>query len=72
MGHAAHHHHVHPGPYVAQRRCIGGCERMFLSEGPWNRICPHCDDRNRMAATHRERPAHLFLPKHPTTCPEEK
>lgn len=34
------------GPHAAQRTCIGGCNKMFLSEGPWNRICPKCAARN--------------------------
>jgi len=44
------------GPGVAQRTCLS-CSRLFLSEGPWNRICPHCAERNlgsppRAAAVH--------------------
>ncbi|NQT20078.1 MAG: hypothetical protein HQ592_10270 [Planctomycetes bacterium] len=27
------------------RRCLS-CGKDFLSEGPWNRICPHCSERN--------------------------
>jgi len=33
------------GPEVATRICLS-CDRAFLSEGPWNRICPHCSERN--------------------------
>jgi len=29
------------GPTVAMRTCLG-CNRPFLSEGPWNRLCPPC------------------------------
>ena len=27
------------------RSCLS-CGKMFLSEGPWNRICPNCSERN--------------------------
>ena len=27
------------------RSCLS-CNKMFLSEGPWNRICPNCSERN--------------------------
>jgi len=27
------------------RVCLS-CDRPFLSEGPWNRICPRCSERN--------------------------
>ena len=33
------------GPHVAARLCLS-CDRSFLSEGPWNRICPRCGERN--------------------------
>ena len=33
------------GPQVAARVCLS-CSHPFLSEGPWNRICPHCSERN--------------------------
>jgi hypothetical protein len=33
------------GPQVAVRICLS-CEGSFLSEGPWNRICPRCAERN--------------------------
>jgi len=44
------------GDHVATRLCLA-CGRRFLSEGPWNRICPHCSERNvatppRAAAVH--------------------
>ncbi|MFP4057678.1 MAG: hypothetical protein ACLF0G_12500 [Candidatus Brocadiia bacterium] len=44
------------GPKVAMRTCLA-CDRPFLSEGPWNRICPRCSERNgstppRAAAAH--------------------
>lgn len=28
-----------------ERRCLGGCGVMFLSDGPGNRICDRCGDR---------------------------
>jgi hypothetical protein len=33
------------GPHVSARICLS-CNRAFLSEGPWNRICPRCSERN--------------------------
>ncbi|NQT51313.1 hypothetical protein HQ576_04650 [bacterium] len=33
------------GHQVGTRVCLS-CNRRFLSEGPWNRICPHCSERN--------------------------
>ncbi len=33
------------GPHVAPRICLS-CDKTFLSEGPWNRICPRCSERN--------------------------
>ena len=27
------------------RSCLS-CNKMFLSEGPWNRICSNCSERN--------------------------
>jgi hypothetical protein len=30
---------------VAVRTCLS-CNKRFLSEGPWNRICPNCSERN--------------------------
>ena len=36
---------AHGGPQVAVRICLS-CDRPFLSEGPWNRICPRCGERN--------------------------
>jgi len=35
----------HGGPQVAVCVCLG-CDRPFLSDGPWNRICPRCGQRN--------------------------
>lgn len=29
----------------AYRRCLGGCERLFLSSGPEHRRCPGCEGR---------------------------
>jgi hypothetical protein len=37
------------GPHVAPRVCLA-CNRPFLSEGPWNRICPRCAERNSVVA----------------------
>ncbi len=37
------------GREVRKRLCLG-CGRYFLSEGPWNRICPRCSERNMSAA----------------------
>jgi hypothetical protein len=34
-----------------QRLCLGGCDKMFLSEGNWHRVCPKCLDRQRQAET---------------------
>ena len=33
------------GPHVAPRICLS-CSHPFLSEGPWNRICGNCSERN--------------------------
>jgi hypothetical protein len=33
------------GPHVRPRICLS-CNKSFLSEGPWNRICPRCSERN--------------------------
>lgn len=33
------------GPEVRKRMCLS-CVKPFLSEGPWNRICPRCSERN--------------------------
>ena len=33
-------------PHRKMRTCLGpGCYRRFMSEGPWNRICPQCSGR---------------------------
>jgi hypothetical protein len=32
--------------HAADRLCLGGCNRMFWSEGPWNRSCPKCAEKN--------------------------
>jgi len=37
------------GPNVAPRVCLA-CNRPFLSEGAWNRICPRCNERNSMVS----------------------
>ncbi len=47
------------GPNVAPRICLS-CRHPFLSEGPWNRICPHCSERN-VAAPPRASAVHLGL-----------
>ena len=33
------------GPHVAPRICLS-CDKTFLSEGPWNRLCPSCSREN--------------------------
>ena len=32
--------------FMAMRRCLGGCEELFDSNGPWNRICARSEVRN--------------------------
>lgn len=32
------------GPDVASRICLA-CDKRFLSDGPWNRICPRCSGK---------------------------
>ena len=41
--------------YVRKRSCLG-CDRVFLSNGPWNRFCPECTDKN---SADSYRPYHL-------------
>ena len=48
------------GPQVAARICLS-CDRPFLSEGPWNRICPRCGERN-VGAPPRASGAHIGAP----------
>lgn len=31
---------------VQKRICLGGCNKLFLSAGPENRVCPECAKRN--------------------------
>ena len=31
--------------FVKRRTCLG-CDRPFRSNGPWNRFCPQCTERN--------------------------
>jgi len=50
------------GPHVAMRLCLS-CSRLFLSEGPWNRICPNCAERN-LAAPPRASAVHFGLALH--------
>jgi len=38
-------HRSKKGPHVGPRVCLS-CDKTFLSEGPWNRICPKCGPRN--------------------------
>jgi hypothetical protein len=45
------------GNQVATRLCLS-CERLFLSEGPWNRICPQCSERH-IAVPPRAHAAHI-------------
>jgi rRNA maturation protein Nop10 len=47
------------GPQVAIRICLS-CDRPFLSEGNWNRICPRCGERN-VAAPPRAEPVPLDI-----------
>lgn len=47
----------------AVRRCLGGCCGQFLSEGPWNRMCPRCARRNLVRGTHRMPTARITYPK---------
>ena len=30
------------------RRCLGGCNKEFISSGPGNRICPKCSKQDRV------------------------
>lgn len=39
-------------PRHAMRKCLGGCEQRFMSEGPGNRICGRCSG---------QRPTHLSV-----------
>lgn len=34
------------GAQSASRPCLGGCGKPFMSDGPWQRICPKCSARN--------------------------
>jgi hypothetical protein len=45
------------GNQVGMRLCLS-CDRFFLSEGPWNRICPQCSERN-IAVPPRAHAAHV-------------
>jgi hypothetical protein len=45
------------GEEVATRLCLS-CNQEFLSEGPWNRICPRCSERN-VAVPPRAQAAHV-------------
>ena len=47
------------GDQVGTRTCLS-CNRPFLSEGPWNRICPQCGERN-VAIPPRATAAHIGL-----------
>ncbi len=31
-----------PASTRKERRCLGGCREMFMSDGPGHRICPRC------------------------------
>ena len=50
------------GPEVGRRICLA-CNRTFLSEGPWNRICPRCSERN-VATPPRAAAVHFGLSPH--------
>ncbi len=45
------------GNQVGARICLS-CDSPFLSEGPWNRICPQCSERN-VAVPPRAMAAHM-------------
>lgn len=47
------------GKHVGMRNCLA-CNQPFLSEGPWNRICPRCSERN-VAAPPRATASHVGL-----------
>ena len=42
-------------PSTAKRRpCLGHCGGTFMSEGPWNRVCPKCAVLNERQGSIRE------------------
>jgi hypothetical protein len=45
----------------APRKCLA-CQQMFMSEGPWNRICGSCSDRNDSLSYSRARGNALSSP----------
>jgi len=57
------------GPGVGMRKCLG-CDHDFLSEGPWNRICPKCSQRHGDPALPARPPCKVLVPKK-GACPEE-
>lgn len=47
-----------PASEPGERICLA-CDHAFMSEGPWNRICPACSDRHeKQPASHREATRH--------------
>ena len=46
-----------PNSKAKPRICLS-CDKTFLSEGPWNRICPRCSERN-ASLPPRAKPTHL-------------
>ncbi len=66
-GEAAEHRHARElherATRTAMRTCLGKCGKPFLSEGPWNRICPVCSGhRNPPGKRHPARHAHTSHP----------
>ncbi len=43
------------------RACLS-CARSFLSEGPWNRICPQCAERNDLISSRAEESTKDYSP----------
>ena len=43
-----------PAKATTKRICLS-CDRPFLSEGPWNRICPRCNKANDATARYGTR-----------------
>lgn len=74
MNNGAHHMPNLTGPQAGKRLCLR-CGVTFLSEGPWNRVCPHCSEANErpdvdnyVPPVHRAHVRQAFLPSH---CAEE-
>lgn len=39
---------------ITRRRCLGGCDQHFDSQGHWNRLCRRCNTRNSDKYSRRE------------------